>query len=169
MNSHTATRSAPPQHAQDRGAGAPQAEPWPTSRRPDVPVRLWLRIARIFQKIEQATAAELRREGLTVGQFDVLVQVGSAEGSTQQQVADALLVTKSNVCQLLDRMERAGLVERRQHGRMNHLYLTEDGQRLYQRVVPAHEQRIAEHLASLSPDEQRTALGLLRRVDQSLA
>lgn len=140
-----------------------------TARRPDLPVRLWLRLARVFQKIDQATAADLRREGLTVGQFDVLAQVGAAEGSTQQQVADALLVTKSNVCQLLDRMERAGLVERQQHGRMNHLYLTEEGKRLYQRVVPAHERRLAEHLASLTAEEQTTLLGLLRKVDRSLA
>jgi DNA-binding MarR family transcriptional regulator len=144
------------------------APPRRTTRRPDVPVRLWLRLARVFQKIEQATAVELRREGLTVGQFDVLAQVGAAEGSTQQQVADALLVTKSNVCQLLDRMERAGLVERQQHGRMNHLYLTEEGKRLYQRVIPAHEQRLAEHLSGLTPEEQTTLLGLLRKADHSL-
>src|SRR3954467_9618096 len=128
------------------------ARPRITGRRPDVSVRAWLRLARVFQKMEQASLEDIRREGLTVGQFDVLAHVGSAEGSTQQQVADALLVTKSNVCQLLDRMERAGLVERQQHGRTNHLYLTEEGKRLYQRVVPAHEQRLAEHLASLSPE-----------------
>jgi len=122
----------------------------------------------VFQKIDQAAAADLRREGLTVGQFDVLAQVGAAEGSTQQQVADALLVTKSNVCQLLDRMERARLVERQQHGRMNHLYLTEEGKRLYQRVVPAHEQRLGELLSDLSAEEQATLLGLLRKVDHAL-
>src|SRR3954447_4855656 len=154
MRSQTARRSAPPRM---------------THRRPDVPVRLWLRLVRVFQKVDQAMSAELRREGLTVGQFDVLAQVGASEGSTQQQVADALLVTKSNVCQLLDRMERAGLVERQQHGRMNHLYLTEEGKRLYQRVVPAHEQRLAELLSDLLPEEQTALLGLLRKVDHALA
>jgi DNA-binding MarR family transcriptional regulator len=140
-----------------------------THRRPDVPVRLWLRLVRVFQKVDQAMSAELRREGLTVGQFDVLAQVGASEGSTQQQVADALLVTKSNVCQLLDRMERAGLVERQQHGRMNHLYLTEEGKRLYDRVIPDHERRLAEQLSGLSPEEQRTLLDLLRKADHALA
>src|SRR3954471_5492650 len=139
-----------------------------STSRPDVPVRLWLRLVRVYQKIEQAAAADLRRHGLTAGQFDVLAQVGAAEGSTQQQVADALLVTKSNVCQLLDRRERARLVERQQHGRMNHLYLTEEGKRLYQRVVPAHEQRLGELLSDLSAEEQATLLGLLRKVDHAL-
>ena len=141
----------------------------PTSHRLDLPVRLWLRLARVYQKIEQATTVDLRREALTTGQFDVLAHVGATEGSTQQQIADALLVTKSNVCQLLDRMERAGLVERRQRGRMNHLYLTEEGKHLYQRVIPAHERRIAEHLSALAPEEQTVLLGMLRRVDHALA
>ena len=122
----------------------------------------------VFQKVQQATTGALREAGLSLGQFDVLAQVGSAEGSTQQQVADALLVTKSNVCQLLDRMERAGLVERQQHGRTNHLYLTGDGRRLYERVIPTHERHVAELFSSLSPEEQRTLLGLLRKVDRAL-
>jgi DNA-binding MarR family transcriptional regulator len=123
---------------------------------------------RVYQKVQQATGAELKQAGLSLGQFDVLAQVGASAGMTQQQVADALLVTKSNVCQLLDRMERAGLVERQQHGRTNHLYLTEDGRRLYDRIVPAHERQIAELFAGLDAEEQTTLLRVLRKLDHSL-
>ena len=140
-----------------------------SARRPDVAVRGWLRLMRTHQKLSQAAAEDLRREGLTTGQFDVLAQVGAAEGSTQQQVADALLVTKSNVCQLLDRMERAGIVRREQHGRTNHLYLTPEGKRLYDRVVPSHERRIAELFSALTHEEQTALLGLLRKLDHALA
>ncbi|MCC7367854.1 MAG: MarR family transcriptional regulator [Chloroflexi bacterium] len=139
-----------------------------TLRRPEQGVVAWVRLMRVYQKIQHATTEEMRREGISVGQFDVLVQVGAAEGATQQAVADALLVTKSNVCQLLDRMERAGLVERRPHGRTNLLYLTTEGKQLHDRLVPAHERRIAEQLAALSPDEQATLSGLLRKLDHSL-
>lgn len=145
------------------------APPRITGRRPDVSVRAWLRLARVFQKVEQASLDDIRREGLSMGQFDVLAQVGAAEGSTQQQVADALLVTKSNVCQLLDRMERAGLVERRQHGRTNHLFLTREGRRLYDRVIPSHERKLAELFSALSLEEQARLLALLRKLDHALA
>ncbi|MFN8633438.1 MAG: MarR family transcriptional regulator [Chloroflexota bacterium] len=155
----------------------PTAQPQPTSpvsvarparRRPDRAVVAWLRLARVFQKVNRATSEALRAEGLSLGQFDVLVQIGSAEGATQQQVADALLVTKSNVCQLLDRLERAGLVERRQHGRSNLLFLTADGRQLYDHVVPAHERQIAGLLSSLGPDDRSQLLGLLRKLDRAL-
>jgi DNA-binding MarR family transcriptional regulator len=131
-------------------------------------VLVWLRLARVFQKVEQASAEELRAHGLSLGQFDVLARVGAAEGTTQQEVADSLLVTKSNVCQLLGRMEAAGLVERRPHGRANRLFLTEAGHRLRERIVPAHEGRIAALFSALSPDEQVQLLGLLRKLDRAL-
>lgn len=138
-------------------------------RQQSAAVLAWLRLMRVHQKIQHAAVVELRRAGLTLGQFDVLAQVGASEGASQQEVADALLVTKSNVCQLLDRMEAAGLVARQHHGREKHIYLTPVGRALHDRVVPAHEQRIAEQLAALSPEEQGQLLGLLRTLDHSLS
>ena len=140
-----------------------------TGRRLGASVRTWLRLVHVFQKVEQAALDDIRRAGLSMGQFDVLAQVGAAEGSTQQQVADALLVTKSNVCQLLDRMEKAGLVERQQRGRTNLLYLTPEGRRLYDRVIPSHERKIAELFSALTIEEQTEMLGLLRKLDHALA
>ena len=72
-------------------------------RRPDL--LSWLRLMRVYQKVDRASAEHLRGWGLSVAQFDVLARVGSRAGIKQQEVADSLLVTKGNVCQLLDRME----------------------------------------------------------------
>jgi len=152
-----------------QNASATPSQARQARRRPDASVVAWLRLTRVFQKVEQASLEEFRNAGISAGQFDVLAQVGAAEGATQQQVADALLVTKSNVCQLLDRMERAGLVERRQHGRTNHLYLTPEGKRLHDRIVPAHERHIIELFSALSAEEQATLMGLLRKLDHALA
>lgn len=132
-------------------------------------VATWLRLTHVFQKVDRASVEHLRHWGLSVAQFDVLAQVGAAEGSTQQELADALLVTKGNVCQLLDRMERSGLLQRRQEGRTNRLFLTDAGRGLYAQVVPAHEAMIAERLAALAPEEQRQLLALLRKLDRALA
>jgi DNA-binding MarR family transcriptional regulator len=135
-----------------------------------VAVVAWLRLARVCQKIQRAGEEHLRQYGLNLAQFDVLARVGAADGRLmQQEVANSLVVTKSNVCQLLDRMERAGWVVRRPEGRANRLALTEAGRRLYDQVVPAHEQLIAEQLAALGPAEQVQLLELLRSVDHALA
>lgn len=131
-------------------------------------VLAWLRLVRVFQKVDRASVEHLRCQQLNPAQLDVLAHVGAAEGLTQQELADGLLVTKSNVCQLLDRMEGSGWLVRREDGRANRLYLTEAGRRLFDGVVPAHEELIAKQFAALAHEEQVQLLGLLRKVDRAL-
>jgi DNA-binding MarR family transcriptional regulator len=128
----------------------------------------WLRLMRVYQKVDRASAEHLRGWGLSVAQFDVLARVGSQAGIKQQEVADLLLVTKGNVCQLLDRMEDRGLILRRREGRANHLFLTEAGRRLYDEAVPAQEAMVSERFSALSNEEQAQLHELLRKLDTSL-
>ena len=132
-------------------------------------VLAWMRLARVFQKVDRGTSEHLRAWGLSIAQFDVIAQVGSSEGITQQELADKLLVTKGNICQLLDRLEQHGLIRRHQQGRVNHLSLTDAGQRLYQEAVPAQEAFITKQFAMLAPEEQTQLLTLLRKLDHALA
>jgi DNA-binding MarR family transcriptional regulator len=130
----------------------------------------WLRLARIAARVDQATAEHLRPWDLTVAQFDVLAQVGARPGLSQQALAGALLVTKGNVTQVLDRMEARGLVERRQEPgrRGNSIHLTADGWRLNREVVPAQERLIRDLFAGLADDEARALHRLLRTLDRGL-
>jgi DNA-binding MarR family transcriptional regulator len=127
-----------------------------------------MRLARVYHKVDHATTEHLRAWDVSVAQFDVIAQVGAHEGLTQQDLAAALLVTKGNVCQLLDRLERLGLVRRQQEGRANRLYLTYAGRALHDQVVPAQEALVAERLNALTPEEQSQLLGLLRKLDRAL-
>jgi DNA-binding MarR family transcriptional regulator len=136
-------------------------------------VLAWLRLARVFQKIDNASARHFQSWKLSSGklstaQFDVLAQVGAAQGITQQELAGALFVTKGNISQILDRMEQQGLVKRCQDGRTNYIFLTEAGRRLYDKVVPAQELLIAELFSSLSHGEQTQLMALLRKLDHGL-
>jgi DNA-binding MarR family transcriptional regulator len=139
----------------------------------DPAVLAWLRLVRVYHKVDQASAAQMRswrlQSGqLSVAQFDVLAHIGAAPGLTQQELATALLVTKGNICQLLNRMERDGLIERVAEGRMNRLYLTSAGRALFDEVVPAHEELISRLFGTLDAEEQATLLRLLRRLDRAL-
>jgi len=132
------------------------------------PVLAWLRLFRVFQKIDRASSEHLRTWGLSTAQFDILARVGASKGITQQELADRLLVTKGNISQLLDRMEKLGLLRRCQEKRSNILVLTEQVQALYDRVVPAQERLIEAELASLSSSEVGDLQRLLRKVDHAL-
>ena len=128
----------------------------------------WLRLMRVYQKVDRKSSEHLKHWGLSVAQFDVLAHVGASEGMTQQELADSLLVTKGNVCQLVDKLEDRGLISRLHQGRANRLFLTDEGRRLFEQVVPAHEVAIAERFSVLSIEEQARLYELLRKFDRAL-
>ncbi|HEX2349464.1 MAG TPA: MarR family transcriptional regulator [Ktedonobacterales bacterium] len=127
-------------------------------------VALWVRLARAYLRNIRLAEARLRAWDLSVAQFDVLAQVGAQEGMIQQELAQRLLVTQGAVTQLLDKLERRGLIRRCPDGRLKRLVLTEEGRRLRDLVVPGQEQFQAEQFAALTRDEQRQLLTLLRKL-----
>jgi DNA-binding MarR family transcriptional regulator len=131
-------------------------------------VLAWLRLARVFQKVDTRSERFFRSQGMNTAQFDVIAQIGAARGMTQQELADALLVTKGNISQLLSKLEQTGMIMRQQTGRTNCLSLTAQGQAVFEQVVPQQEVLIAELLAPLSDDEQRELLRLLRKLDHNI-
>ena len=128
----------------------------------------WLRLLRVEQKVSRTLTEDLRRWDLNLAQFDVLARVGGTEGTTQQELAEALLVTKGNVCQMLDRLQKRGLLVRRPDGRANRLFLTDEGRRLFEEVVPVHESLVAEQFSSLSTSERSQLMRLLGSLDRAL-
>jgi DNA-binding MarR family transcriptional regulator len=130
----------------------------------------WMRMARLFMAIDQETSRFMRQFDLSTAQFDLIAQVGAREGMTQQELADALLVTKGNVTQLLDRLETRGLIERRSTPgiRGKAIHLTDAGWTLNRQVVPEQEQRIIAIFDALDEQDQLRLGRMLRTVAQSL-
>jgi len=133
-------------------------------------LQTWLRLARVYQKIQRQLERILDNAGLTLPQFDVLANLGMSEGITQQELAERLLVTKGNVCGLLDRMESAGWVQRKpsmQDRRANHIYLTDKGRAALQAAFPIHLGLIQQCLAPLSTVQQAQLNELLDQIESS--
>jgi MarR family 2-MHQ and catechol resistance regulon transcriptional repressor len=68
----------------------------------------------------------------------------------------------------LDKMEGRGWISRVQEGRANRLFLTDEGRRLFEDVVPAHEAGIAERFGVLSEADQARLHEVLRKFDRAL-
>ena len=73
----------------------------------------WLQMVRTFYRMQRRIEQSLGDHAITLPQFDVLATLNFGEGITQQELAERLLVTKGNVCGVLDRLETSGWVERR--------------------------------------------------------
>jgi DNA-binding MarR family transcriptional regulator len=133
----------------------------------EVKLRTWLQLARTFYIVQRRVVSALSEHDITLPQFDVLATLRFNEGVTQQELAQRLLVTKGNVCGILDRLERSGWVERRQDpkdGRANRLHLTPAGHRKIDSVVPDHDAVVLRSLRTLAASDARTVRALLEEV-----
>lgn len=135
------------------------------------PLAAWFSIVRVYHKVVRKLERRLDGHGLALAHFEMLVKLSMAEGMTQQELAARLLVTKGNVCVLLDRMESNGWVERREHPedkRANRLFLTKQGRKLLDEALPEHLKLIKETLSVMSASQQKAVHDALDRVDQSI-
>ena len=131
-------------------------------------LRAWVRMLRLSQRVVQPALVEkLRGSGLNPAEFDILDTLAAREGLTQQELADALLVTKGNMTYHLCRMAERGLVYRRAQGRKNRLYLTGEGRRLLEKALPEHEALIDERFSGLSVEERAQLADLLGELERS--
>jgi len=107
-----------------------------------------------------------RPHGLTAAQYNVLnVLAGSAGGLSQRELGDILVVDRSNVTGLLDRLEKAGFVKRADHPsdrRAHRVSLTAAGRRLWAKVQPLYQEVAGQVTAGLGEKRLRDAIAVLK-------
>lgn len=114
----------------------------------------------------------LRASRLTGAQFNTLLALGSAReaGLLMGEIGERLVVTKSNVTGLVDRLEGQGLVERRETGdrRATRVLLTDEGRRTLGEVLPAYRGAVGELTGCLSAEEKASLVQLLTKLRREL-
>ncbi|GAB4336645.1 MAG: MarR family transcriptional regulator [Dehalococcoidia bacterium] len=123
--------------------------------------------ARVIARLER----ELDRErGLPLTWYDVLVQLSEAEGGRlrMSDLAEAVLISRSGLTRLVDRMARAGLVERLpcpEDRRGTHVGLTQAGRAALDDASPVHLRGIQQHFARyLGDDEAEVLRAIFERI-----
>jgi DNA-binding MarR family transcriptional regulator len=112
-----------------------------------------------------------RPHGLTGAQYNLLnVVAGSPDGLSQRELSDHLVVDRSNVTGLLDRMEKAGWVKRTDHPadrRVYRIVLTPAGRKLWERVTPRYLEVVRQVTRGLPEKRMREMVAILRRLEES--
>jgi MarR family transcriptional regulator for hemolysin len=126
-------------------------------------------IARLMRKRYEQRARPL---GLTRAQWQILAHLQRHEGINQAGLADLLELEPITVGRLIDRMEEAGLVERRNHPadrRAHCLYLTERAQPMLERGRLLGDAVRAEAFAGFTDSEREALIDALMRVRGNLS
>lgn len=123
--------------------------------------------ASVMRDLERELAADA---GLPLSWYDVLLQLVEAPGRRLRmaELADRVLLSRSGLTRLVDRLQADGLVRRepsRDDARGTFTVLTQAGFDRLRRAAPVHLDGVRQHwLQHFTDDELHTLQGLLDRV-----
>ena len=122
--------------------------------------------ATVVRRLESELVAE---HDLPLASYDVLVQLSEAPERRLRmtELAERVLLSRSGLTRLVDRLEREGLVERQScatDARGTLAVLTPQGLARLRAAWPTHLRGVAAHVDRLSTEEVRTLAALLGKL-----
>lgn len=123
--------------------------------------RSWIEVPKAYQVARRLLADGLSTIGLDLPRYDVLATILRFPGLTQQDLADKLLVGRSNLSMLLPDMEKKGLLERQEDAndrRLKRLFLTGSGEEMARSGLRVHV-KLVDHMMTPSSEGECKALG----------
>ena len=131
----------------------------------------WLLVGRVHVKCQHLLTERLSELGLSVAKYEVLHAIYRDEGLSQQLLARRLLVAKSNVAVLSQRLEADGLIRRErdpQDGRGYSVLLTEAGLETVEKAVKVHADVVELMAKDLTSRQAATLDHLMSRAEANL-
>jgi MarR family transcriptional regulator for hemolysin len=117
--------------------------------------------ARLLRKRFEQKARDLR---LTRAQWQVLAHLARNQGIHQGALADLLEIEPITLVRILDRLQSAGLIERRHHAadrRVWRLYLTEAAHPILDQIRTIAAATREEAFAGMAPEDRERLVDLL--------
>jgi len=146
-------------------------------QRPDLdasPMAVIGRLKRLARLLDGELRTVFAEFGLDAASFDMLATLRRSDPPhrlTPAQLMQASMVTSGAISQRLDRLESSGLVSRTRSAadaRVVHVALTEQGQELIDRALPAHVANENRLLAAFDAAERAALADTLRALLLSL-
>jgi DNA-binding MarR family transcriptional regulator len=136
----------------------------------DAAVRAWARLTKAQQKAQASIEKALKKANLPpLAWYDVLLELERGGGSLRPfELEREMLLAQYNLSRLLDRLEKAGFVERRAYAkdRRGHVVaITTAGKTMRRRMWsiygPAIQAAVGTHLSAKQIDSLNALLGAL--------
>jgi DNA-binding MarR family transcriptional regulator len=128
-------------------------------------LRAWSGFLTTHARLVRGLDEELRAaHGMPLGTFDVLIQLSLAPGARlrMRELADAIVLSRSGLTRLVDRLVRDGLVKRErcgEDGRGAWAVLTPAGKRALDEATPTHLDGVRRHFLAALDEEDQARLG----------
>ena len=129
-----------------------------------------LRIKTVSEEIQDSILDVLQQTyHLSEGKFCALIVLHQrgGNGMAPSELAEKVGVTRATISNMLQRMERDGLVDIRpaeQDGRGKIVKLTQAGRDFMEEILPPHYLRVSKLMEKLTEDEQKKLIMLLEKL-----
>jgi len=132
--------------------------------KPDLDRTIGFLLGDIGRLMRKEFDRRVRGFGITRSQWRVIVHVMRQEGLNQTQLADLMEVEPITLVRLIDKLEKAGLIERRldpNDRRARLLYLTRKARPYIEKLKAVADEFREEMLEDLSPKERDQLIRML--------
>jgi len=124
----------------------------------DIESSIGFMLSKAYQRAWATLREEIEPYDLTPPQFALLAFLWQQDGLTQVELSEKGQIDRSTVGGLVDRLERSGLLERRQHPQDRRAYkicLTEHGKAMENTLSACAERSLKRFTTGLTEDEIR--------------
>jgi DNA-binding MarR family transcriptional regulator len=128
-------------------------------------------LIQISRRLHKRAVNDLNALGLYAGQEKFLQFLWEQDGLTQSQIAEQVCVEHATVTQVLERLERVGLIQRcrdEKDGRISRVYLTEKGRALAEPVQRLWSEWEAQALVGFTLEEKLLLRRFLLQIQENL-
>lgn len=133
----------------------------------DEALHLYIVLSRAHQWVSAHAHHDIRKSGLNPTEFGVLELLHHKGPQPLQQIGEKILISSGNITYVVDKLEHKGLVARRaspQDRRVIFAEVTEKGRAFMEEKFPQHRVAVEQAVASLTPEERKEAIALLRKL-----
>jgi DNA-binding MarR family transcriptional regulator len=127
-------------------------------------------VGRISRKLNKVTKESIASYGLTTSQFFMLIALYEENGILISKLAEKVALDRATLTGLVDRLERDGLVERRDDPndrRAIKVYLTRKAEDLRHDLLEIYHRNNSMFLSILSPKERQAFEAIVEKLEQA--
>ena len=127
----------------------------------------YVKFVRAFESVKSRIEKQDTVEDLSGSQFGTLEMLYHLGPLNQKDIGQKLLISKSNVVTIIDKLEQRGLVKRQrslEDRRCVFVHLTNEGQEKVKQTLPVHVAAITQEMNRITSEEQKELGRICRKL-----
>lgn len=128
---------------------------------------LWKKLTSTTENLEKSHTRRVSHLNLTNPQFNVLETLNSEGSLSLKDISKKLNVTGANITCVMDNLEKHNFAERipsKTDRRIINAKMTEEGERVFNKITPVYLESINEETSKLNDEEKIQLLELLTKL-----